>query len=88
VDYDNKSEAEAAQLFFKKVQNKMLWGVAGRAVAKNDLSPDEIEVMDRIMAMYLDYAEDQAPQRRRNLTMRDWEDTSSTPYCGSTNARC
>jgi hypothetical protein len=103
VDYDSKSEA--AQLFFKKVQNKMLWAVtghtapeliAGRAdpalpnmglstwqggrvrkqdvtVAKNYLSQDEIEALDRIVVMYLDYAEDQA-QRRRTLTMRDWED--------------
>lgn len=103
VDYDGQSEA--AQLFFKKVQNKMLWAVtgqtaaeliAGRAdaarpnmglttwqgsrvrkqdvpVAKNYLSPAEIESLDRIVVMYLDYAEDQA-SRRRALTMRDWED--------------
>jgi len=103
VDYD--SQSEAAQLFFKKVQNKMLWAVtghtapeliAGRAdpdlpnmglttwaggqvrkqdvtIAKNYLSREEIEALDRIVVMYLDYAEDQA-QRRRTLTMRDWED--------------
>ena len=103
VDYDSKSEA--AQMFFKKVQNKMLWAVtghtapeliAGRAdpalpnmglttwqggrvrkqditVAKNYLSREEIEALDRIAVMYLDYAEDQA-QRRRTLTMHDWED--------------
>lgn len=103
VDYDNKSEA--AQLFFKKVQNKMLWAVTGQTapeliadradpekpnmglttwlggrvrkqdvtVAKNYLSQEEIEALDRIVVMYLDYAEDQA-QRRRTLTMREWED--------------
>lgn len=103
VDYDSRSEA--AQLFFKKVQNKMLWAVtghtapeliAGRAdpalpnmglttwaggrvrkqdvtIAKNYLSQEEIEALDRIVVMYLDYAEDQA-QRRHTLTMRDWED--------------
>lgn len=103
VDYDGKSES--AQLFFKKVQNKMLWAVtghtapeiiAGRAdptlpnmglttwtssrvrkqdvtVAKNYLNQEEIAALDRIVVMYLDYAEDQA-QRRRTLTMRDWED--------------
>lgn len=103
MDYDGKSDA--AQLFFKKVQNKMLWAVtghtapeliAGRAdpalpnmgltnwagsrvrkqdvtVAKNYLNREEIEALDRIVVMYLDYAEDQA-QRRRTLTMRDWED--------------
>jgi len=42
-------------------------------VAKNYLSPGEVEALDRIVAMYLDYAEDQA-QRRRTLTMQAWED--------------
>jgi hypothetical protein len=32
VDYDAKSEQ--AQLFFKKVQNKMLWAVSGRTAAE------------------------------------------------------
>lgn len=103
TDYDSKSEA--AQLFFKKVQNKMLWAVTGRTapeliagradpaqpnmglttwqggrvrkqdvtVAKNYLSREEIEELDRIVVMYLDYAEDQA-KRRKAMTMRDWED--------------
>lgn len=103
VDYDKTSQA--AQLFFKKVQNKMLWAVtgqtapeiiAGRAdpeqpnmglttwqggrvrkqdvtVAKNYLSQDEIEELDRVVVMYLDYAEDQA-RRRRTMTMDDWDD--------------
>lgn len=103
VDYNGKSDA--AQLFFKKVQNKMLWAVTGHTapeliasradpalpnmglttwqgsrvrkqdvtVAKNYLSREEIEGLDRIVVMYLDYAEDQA-QRRRTLTMLDWED--------------
>ncbi len=103
VDYD--SQSEAAQLFFKKVQNKMLWAVTGRTaaeivaersdpalpnmglttwqggrvrkqdvtIAKNYLSREEIEALDRIVVMYLDYAEDQA-RRRKTMTMRDWED--------------
>jgi hypothetical protein len=103
VDYDSKSEA--AQLFFKKVQNKMLWAVtghtapeliAGRAdpsqpnmglntwqgsrvrkqdvtIAKNYLNHEEIEELDRIVVMYLDYAEDQA-KRRKCMTMGDWAD--------------
>lgn len=103
VDYDKTSPA--AQLFFKKVQNKMLWAVTGRtapeliaeradaampnmglttwqgsrvrkhdiAVAKNYLSGEEIEELDRIVVMYLDYAEDQA-RRRRTMTMREWEE--------------
>ena len=103
VDYDSKSET--AQLFFKKVQNKMLWAVtghtapeliAGRAdpgqpnmglttwqgsrvrkqdvtIAKNYLNHAEIEELDRIVVMYLDYAEDQA-KRRKSMTMGDWAD--------------
>lgn len=102
-DYDKTSEA--ARLFFKKVQNKMLWAVTGRTapeliagrsdaelpnmglttwqgsrvrkqdvtVAKNYLTREEIEQLDRIVVMYLDYAEDQA-RRRRVMTMRDWEE--------------
>ena len=42
-------------------------------IAKNYLHQDEIEALDRIVVMYLDYAEDQA-SRRRALTMLDWED--------------
>lgn len=103
VDYDPKSEA--AQLFFKKVQNKMLWAVTGytaaelisdRAnpalpnmgltsfkgsrvrqgdvtVAKNYLQQPEIDELNRIVVMYLDYAEDMA-RRRKPMTMREWED--------------
>jgi hypothetical protein len=102
-DYDKQSQA--AQLFFKKVQNKMLWAVtghtapeivAGRAnaelpnmglttwkggrvrkqdvtVAKNYLKQEEIEELDRIVVMYLDYAEDQA-RRRRTMSMHEWEE--------------
>jgi Virulence protein len=103
VDYDPKSEA--AQLFFKKVQNKMLWAVTGytaaelisdRAnpalpnmgltsfkgsrvrqgdvtVAKNYLQQPQIDELNRIVVMYLDYAEDMA-RRRKTMTMREWED--------------
>lgn len=103
VDYDPKSEA--ARLFFKKVQNKMLWAVtrhtaaeliSGRAnpalpnmgltsfkgsrvrqgdvtVAKNYLQQPEIDELNRIVVMYLDYAEDMA-RRRKPMTMREWED--------------
>lgn len=40
-------------------------------VAKNYLTADEISELNRIVVMYLDYAEDQA-RRRRPLYMRDW----------------
>ena len=103
VDYDKGSEQ--AQLFFKKVQNKMLWAVtgqtaaelvAGRAnpalpnmglttwqgehvrkqdapIAKNYLQGDEIQQLDRIVVMYLDYAELMA-MNRKTITMREWEE--------------
>jgi len=40
-------------------------------VAKNYLSQDEIKSLNRIVTMYLDYAEDQA-QRQIPMTMKDW----------------
>ena len=101
IDYDKTSEQ--AQLFFKKVQNKMLWAVTGQTAAelianrsdpsksnmglssfkggivrkgdvgtaKNYLQKDEIEELNRIVTMYLDYAEDQA-RKRKTITMNGW----------------
>ena len=40
-------------------------------VAKNYLSQDEIKSLNRIVTMYLDYAEDQA-ERNIPMTMKDW----------------
>ncbi|MEA3353211.1 MAG: virulence RhuM family protein [Campylobacterota bacterium] len=40
-------------------------------VAKNYLSQNEIKSLDRIVTMYLDYAEDQA-ERNIPMTMKDW----------------
>ena len=103
IDYDSKSET--AQLFFKKVQNKMLWAVTGHTapeliaqrsdpaianmgvmswegsrvrkkdvtIAKNYLNHDEIEELNRIVTMYLDFAEDQA-KRRKQMTMQEWSE--------------
>jgi hypothetical protein len=47
------------------------------AVAKNYLYEDEIRELDRVVVMYLDYAEDQA-RRRKTMTMREWEDKLDT----------
>ncbi len=41
-------------------------------IAKNYLEEDEIEGLNRIVAMWLDFAEDQA-KRRRQVFMRDWK---------------
>lgn len=103
VDYDKNSDQ--AKLFFKKVQNKMLWAITGQTAAelissrsdsdksnmgltsfkgrvvrkgdvgtaKNYLQQDEIEKLNRIVTMYLDYAEDQA-ERRITISMSQWAD--------------
>jgi len=42
-------------------------------IAKNYLRGEEIEQLNRIVSMYLDYAEDQA-RRRRVLYMHDWRE--------------
>ncbi len=42
------------------------------SIAKNYLGQDEIEGLNRIVTMYLDYAEDQA-KRSIPLTMADWQ---------------
>lgn len=41
-------------------------------IAKNYLREDELKELNRIVAMYLDYAEDQA-KRHRPMTMSDWK---------------
>jgi len=41
--------------------------------AKNYLSAEEVEELNRIVVMYLDFAEDQA-KRRRAVTMAEWAD--------------
>lgn len=41
------------------------------AIAKNYLTADEIDELNRIAVMFLDYAEDRA-KKRQNLSMTDW----------------
>ena len=102
VDYD--PSAEASQLFFATVQNKMHWATHGHtaaelihgradagkpfmgmlttrpggrvrkedaAIAKNYLTEDELQVLNRIVNLYIEYAELQALERKP-MTMRDW----------------
>jgi len=54
-------------------------------IAKNYLNPDEIEGLNRIVTMYLDYAEDQA-KRHRQIFMRDWRKNSMLS-CSSTSGK-
>src|SRR3989339_2131455 len=42
-------------------------------IAKNYLNEKELEGLNRIVSMYLDYAEDQA-KRQRQIFMRDWRE--------------
>lgn len=42
-------------------------------VAKNYLNEEEIQALNRIVTMYLDYAEDQA-KRKQQLYMKDWKE--------------
>lgn len=42
-------------------------------VAKNYLNKDELESLNRVVIMYLDYAEDQA-KRREEIYMKDWRE--------------
>lgn len=43
------------------------------AIAKNYLNEEEIQSLNRIVTMYLDYAEEQA-KRRHPLYMKDWQE--------------
>lgn len=101
IDYDPR--AEATQLFFKTVQNKMHFSahrhtaaevIYERAdaekdfmgltswtgampkrtdaeVAKNYLSADELDTLNRIVSLYLDFAELQA-KSHQPMYMKDW----------------
>jgi len=101
IDYD--PSAEASQLFFASVQNKMHWAAHGHTaaevvharasaakpslgmtnwlgdtptkeeagIAKNYLSPEELNALNRIVNAYLEFAEVQA-LNRKPMYMRDW----------------
>lgn len=102
IDYNPK--AEETRLFFKTVQNKLLFSATGNTaaeiinnrtnasknnmgltsfsgtrvtkkdvtIAKNYLEKEELEVLNRIVTMYLDYAELQAKQHKQ-MFVKDWE---------------
>jgi hypothetical protein len=55
-------------------------------VAKNYLLGDEIEELNRIVVMFLDFAEDQA-RRRQQIFLRDWRPASTSSFA-STIAMC
>ena len=101
IDYDPR--AEATQMFFKTIQNKMHFSAHGHTaaeviyqradankdfmgltswtgglpkrtdaeIAKNYLSPEELDTLNRIVSLYLDFAELQA-QSHKPMYMKDW----------------
>ena len=101
IDYDPR--AEATQMFFKTVQDKMHFSAHGHTaaeviyqradankdftgltswtgglpkrtdteIAKNYLSPEELDTLNRIVSLYLDFAELQA-QSHKPMSMKDW----------------
>lgn len=103
VDYD--PAAEETREFFRIVQNKIHFAVAGKTAAelvaeradatkpnmglttwkgakvrkgdvttaKNYLNEGEMEALNRLVTMYLDFADDQT-RRRRQIFQRDWGD--------------
>ena len=77
-DYDK--DAATTREFFKLVQNKLHYAVhrhtaaeliVKRADAKNYLNEQEMNYLERIVSVYLDFAELQA-ERKIPMTMEDW----------------
>lgn len=66
---DHKKEHMGLTSWKKASNGKIL--KSDVTVAKNYLSQNEIKSLDRIVTMYLDYAEDQA-ERNIPMTMKDW----------------
>lgn len=64
LDYDKS--ARTTRLFFAEVQNKLHW-----AIHRHYFSKEELQALERIVTLYLDYAEYQAG-RHIPMTMRDW----------------
>lgn len=64
LDYDKS--ARTTRLFFAEVQNKLHW-----AIHRHYLSKEELQALERIVTLYLDYAEYQAG-RHIPMTMQDW----------------
>jgi len=104
--YDYDKDSEITDMFFKMVQNKLLFAVTGHTapeiisdrvdsqkdhmglqtwknspsgkilqsdvtVSKNYLDKNEIQHLNDIVNMYLDYAENQA-KRNKLMSMKDW----------------
>jgi hypothetical protein len=67
IDYDK--DAEITQTFFKTVQNKLHWAITKQTAPQ--IVASEIKELERVVSMYLDYAENQA-SRQIPMKMADW----------------
>lgn len=69
---ENRSDPEAPNMGLTSWKGSVVRkGDVG--TAKNYLKAPEVEELNRIVVMYLDYAEDQA-RRRQPITMSEWAD--------------
>ncbi len=72
---DYNFDEKVTRDFFATIQNKLHWAITGQTaaeiVAKNYLNKDELEGLNRIVSMYLDYAENQA-KKGIVMYMKDW----------------
>jgi hypothetical protein len=69
---ESRSDAEAPNMGLTSWKGAVV-RKADIGTAKNYLKAEEVEELNRIVVMYLDYAEDQA-KRRRAVTMAEWSD--------------
>ena len=67
--YDSKKERMGRKTWRSAPHGKIL--KPDVVIAKNYLTEKELKALDRIVTMYLDYAEDQA-ERGIPMTMQDW----------------
>ena len=73
-DYDK--DAKTTRLFFQTVQNKMHYAVHRHTAAeliyeRADANKEQMNYLERIVSLYLDYAELQA-ERKIPMSMEDW----------------
>jgi hypothetical protein len=69
---ESRSDAEAPNMGLTSWKGAVV-RKADIGTAKNYLKAEEVDELNRIVVMYLDYAEDQA-KRRRAVTMAEWSD--------------
>lgn len=69
IDYER--DCAVTQRFYAAVLEQARWAIQCHNATDPMLSEDELRELDRMVAMYLDYAEDMA-RMRKAMTMADW----------------